>query len=311
MTKVLEIIREATLIILGIIFSSCIVVLADCNSTVSSQDVSYDNSTIKAELDTILNDLESYRNVSNSSFKTALLNAFYPVGSIYISTSSTNPGTSIGGTWVAFGQGRTLVGVGSNGTTNYSTVEATGGNESQSYTPQITYSIASGAISNHTFTPASANGKLVGPTIADHTYSLTAGSNKTGATTLTIDQLPDHVHEASDSNYKMLAIAKSGSGTSRTGIGRGTDPSYWFINSSGVVARNLTGTSAVGGGQPHSHDVTESPVTITHTVNSPTFTGAQATLTHTITANATFSGNSVNISHVQSYTTVYMWKRTA
>ena len=290
---------------IGIIISVSVTVLSDLYLSAMKND------NAKADNTTYLETLGKMASIDDETFKSALLDYLYPVGSVYMSISNSNPGDTFGGTWVAFGQGRTLVGVGSNGTTNYSTVEATGGNESQSYTPQITYSIASGAISNHTFTPASANGKLVGPTIADHTYSLTAGSNKTGATTLTIDQLPDHVHEASDSNYKMLAIAKSGSGTSRTGIGRGTDPSYWFINSSGVVARNLTGTSAVGGGQPHSHDVTESPVTITHTVNSPTFTGAQATLTHTITANATFSGNSVNISHVQSYTTVYMWKRTA
>jgi hypothetical protein len=35
----------------------------------------------------------------------------YPVGSIYMSVSYTNPGTLFGGTWEAFGQGRTLVGV--------------------------------------------------------------------------------------------------------------------------------------------------------------------------------------------------------
>ena len=37
----------------------------------------------------------------------------YPVGSIYISTVSTNPGTLLGvGTWVAFGAGRVLLGNG-------------------------------------------------------------------------------------------------------------------------------------------------------------------------------------------------------
>lgn len=43
----------------------------------------------------------------------ALGNLFYPVGSIYSSTVSTNPGTSLGfGTWVAFGAGRVLMGSG-------------------------------------------------------------------------------------------------------------------------------------------------------------------------------------------------------
>lgn len=36
----------------------------------------------------------------------------YPVGSIYISTNNQNPSEYIGGTWEAYGQGRTLVGEG-------------------------------------------------------------------------------------------------------------------------------------------------------------------------------------------------------
>ena len=44
---------------------------------------------------------------------TALGNLFYPVGSLYSSTASTNPGTSLGfGTWTAFGAGRVMIGAG-------------------------------------------------------------------------------------------------------------------------------------------------------------------------------------------------------
>jgi len=70
---------------------------------------------------------------------TNLINLIYPVGSIYISTSSTNPGTTFGvGTWVAFGQGRVLVGVGtgtdSNSVSQSFSAEGTGGE----YTHQLT-----------------------------------------------------------------------------------------------------------------------------------------------------------------------------
>lgn len=41
------------------------------------------------------------------------LNSIYPVGSVYISLTSTNPGTYLKGTWEQFAQGRTLIGVGS------------------------------------------------------------------------------------------------------------------------------------------------------------------------------------------------------
>lgn len=42
----------------------------------------------------------------------SLLDRFYPVGSIYQSTDSTNPHDFMGGTWVAIGEGKVLVGAG-------------------------------------------------------------------------------------------------------------------------------------------------------------------------------------------------------
>ena len=40
-----------------------------------------------------------------------LFNLIYPVGSIYINTTGTNPSTFFGGTWVPWGSGRVPVGV--------------------------------------------------------------------------------------------------------------------------------------------------------------------------------------------------------
>ena len=48
--------------------------------------------------------------------KKSLLDLIYPINSIYISVSSTNPSTIFGGTWEAFATGRTLVGVDANDT---------------------------------------------------------------------------------------------------------------------------------------------------------------------------------------------------
>ena len=60
-----------------------------------------------------------------------VLDKVYPVGSIYISTVSTNPDALMFGdngdtTWVAFGAGKTLVGIDS-GDTDFDTSEETGG----------------------------------------------------------------------------------------------------------------------------------------------------------------------------------------
>lgn len=50
----------------------------------------------------------------------------YPVGSIYMSVTSTDPGTIFGGTWAAWGTGRVPVAVDA-GQTEFATVELTGG----------------------------------------------------------------------------------------------------------------------------------------------------------------------------------------
>lgn len=65
-------------------------------------------------------------NTSDATKQAATLLAAHPVGTIYINTSNTNPGTFIGGTWVAFGAGRVLVGFDS-GDTDFDADEETGG----------------------------------------------------------------------------------------------------------------------------------------------------------------------------------------
>lgn len=70
-----------------------------------------------------------------------LLNRVYPVGSIYMSVNSTNPGTILGGTWAAFGEGRVLVGVDANDT-DFNAAQKTGGEKAHTLTedelPNIT-----------------------------------------------------------------------------------------------------------------------------------------------------------------------------
>ena len=69
-----------------------------------------------------------YQNVLNrqSAVESNLLNKTYPVGSIYTTNSNINPGSTIGGTWEAYGTGRTLVGVDSSNS-NFNAVNKTGG----------------------------------------------------------------------------------------------------------------------------------------------------------------------------------------
>lgn len=54
------------------------------------------------------------------------------MGSIYLSTKSTNPSFLFGGTWVAWGSGRVPVGVNADNN-NFNTVEKLGGTVSNTY----------------------------------------------------------------------------------------------------------------------------------------------------------------------------------
>lgn len=69
--------------------------------------------------------------LATTAFVTAALSAAYPIGSIYLNANtSTSPAVLLGfGTWVAFGAGKTLIGLDSADAT-FNTAEATGGTKS-------------------------------------------------------------------------------------------------------------------------------------------------------------------------------------
>ena len=66
-----------------------------------------------------------------------LLSKIYPVGAVYITYNNNNPGKFLGGTWVRFGEGRTLIGegTGNDGSTSMSFTDAgdTGGSYKSSH----------------------------------------------------------------------------------------------------------------------------------------------------------------------------------
>lgn len=77
----------------------------------------------------ISGDLDIAGNLGSS-----LVNLIYPIGAVYISVNSADPGTIWSGTtWVAFGAGRTLVGIDS-GDTDFDQVEETGGAKTHTLT---------------------------------------------------------------------------------------------------------------------------------------------------------------------------------
>ena len=67
---------------------------------------------------------------------------FYPIGSIYISTSSINPANYFGGTWESFGAGRCLVGVDTS-QSEFNSVQKTGGSKTHKHISPLTWYIPS------------------------------------------------------------------------------------------------------------------------------------------------------------------------
>jgi hypothetical protein len=159
------------------------------------------------------------------------INCPYPVGAIYISVNDTNPQNIFGGTWEAFGVGKTLIGVDTNDT-DFNTVQKTGGVKTNSYTP-------AGTINNHA---------------------------------LTVNELPNVTGDA----WANFVCHQDGS------------------TSSGVLSYEYGGKSgglASGDRMPFGHIK----------INFGSGWGH----------NHGWTGTAANISTVQPYITVYMWKRTA
>ena len=77
-------------------------------------------------------EVRSLINAQEAATSISLLDV-YPVGSVYISVLAANPSTLFGGTWVAIGSGKTLVGIDSSDT-DFDALEETGGSKTHTLT---------------------------------------------------------------------------------------------------------------------------------------------------------------------------------
>lgn len=113
----------------------------------------------------------------------AAIQTIYPVGSIYITTVSTNPNTVLGfGTWAAFGAGKVLVGLDS-GDGDFDTAEETGGAKTHAHDAG-TYNVSGTTVVDPNFfshTPG--GGGAVSKQTHAHAFSANvAGASAAGAT---------------------------------------------------------------------------------------------------------------------------------
>jgi hypothetical protein len=225
--------------------------------------------------------------LATTAFVQAALQALHPVGSIYTSTSSTNPGTSFGfGTWIAYGAGRVLIGNGGGYTAG-----STGGSAdaivvSHSHTATSTSSFSGSAAT----TGVESNGHT-------HGFSGTSGGMNSNAT---------HNHSATSTDsghghqYKTYGLGNNGL------LGNAYTNYDWGYATSGTGYANIT--TSIGNtniDHTHSYSGTTVGVSVNHTHS---FTPAGSVSTSTTVASSGSSGTGANL---PPYVVVYMWNRTA
>ena len=138
--------------------------------------------------------------IATTAFVQAALQAVYPVGSIYISTSATNPGTTFGfGTWVAFGAGKVLINQDA-GDASFDTLEETGGSKDAIVVSHTHTTVAAGAASgsinsNRTGDFGNFNSGSGVFSVSGYLGNRSQGAGGTGSYENADLSIPDHTHD--------------------------------------------------------------------------------------------------------------------
>lgn len=290
---------------------------------VDAVDVTYDPATSSLSATDLQAAIDEIIASSLPALQAAILLATHPVGSIYISEDSTNPGTLFGGTWAAYGAGRVLVGRDA-GDTDFDTAGETGGAKTVTST---------GTVSAPTFTGSALGahshgvGTYANATESSHTHSVTsnvavgdhaAHTHSLSAHTHTYSGVVSHVHSvqaqggttASTSGTHLMTASGTG-GSSRTM----TSPDG--ANTTGSASQTTAGPSTADTGNPSAtltHSVTNNAVTSAagsshgHAISGSSEAVSAGTPAGSVSA-PTYTGDATSV--VQPYVVVYMWKRTA
>ena len=318
--------------ILGVVVSTSLVFAASTYFA-KGTEVQYDNSKSSLSATNVQEAIEELNtNANNYTSVVNRLNNFgkemYPVGSIYISVTNTNPGTIFGGPWVAFGTGRTLVGIDTS-QTEFNTVEKTGGEKTHTLTGAESGQKNLGTITSsannrgHTHSIPALSGTAASAGGHTHTYSGTTSSNGAHTHTFSGTTSSNGAHTHGTPSLTGFLIYKVGR-PARTTVNSGS-ATYTFtstdMNSLGYTERTTSdgahthtysGTTSSNGAHTHTFSgTTSSNGAHTHTVSTNASTsGAESqNHTHTITIGASNATSAHN--NLQPYITVYMWKRTA
>lgn len=238
----------------------------------------------------------------------SILLAVYPVGSIYISVNSANPGVVFGGTWVAFGAGRALVGFSSTDS-DFNAAEKTLGVKTHALTTSELAS-HSHADTGHTHSINHDHAAVTsGGASADHSHgvSITSGtvsSDHGHSFSVTTASAGTHAHalrnyNSAGSTGNAATMGGNKGYTSNLATENSGEHTHTVAGSTGGISANHT-HAVVGntGGRNADH---------THSVDLPSYSGTSGSGTASIGN----SGGGAAHNNIQPSIVVYMWKRTA
>lgn len=176
------------------------------------------------------NGIPSFRNPANTFG--SVFDLIYPVGSIYMSVNSTDPGTLFGGTWVQI-QDTFLLAAGTNHAAG-----STGGSEN-AVVPyhRHSVSITSGAGTAHHH----GKGTLAGST----TNNMQAGASHYMTSATAVSSLQGTINSSSSASYNFVRVSRSD--TPNTGRGTPTIPAGQAVTVSGSTADESAHTHSVIG----------------------------------------------------------------
>jgi len=287
--------------------------------------VSYDNASSGLTATDVQGAIDEVSTELGSTLKQAVIDAIYPVGSIYMTVTDDTAAkvkARFGGTWEAWGSGRVPVGVNTSDT-SFDTVEETGGSKSNSYTP-------AGAIGGTKLTAAQSGVPAHSHGLNSHTHTVGAHKHGLNSHTHTIPALSGTAANKTLEGAVDFAPNITLNGPDAeiiytvSGVFSSTKTARQQAYVSGSVSpATTTRRHRVSLDASHTHSVTTVANTTGKasgsTENSSAFnTGAASGSTANNTANAaseththTWTGTAQSISTVQPYITCYMWKRTA
>lgn len=271
-----------------------------------------------------------------------LTDIIYPVGSIYMTTSSANPGTIFGGTWQKI-QNRFLLGSGPSraaGETGGASTYTLTVSNMPSHNHAFSLTAASNGSHSHTLKAANVTAASAGShshsvtataaSAGAHTHTASTGSNGTHKhdrgtmeITGTFSGVGQHLHGTSATRnvvtgafYYVNTVDNPSNGTEVDNDGQRDDIFGFKASNSWSGFTSETGahthTVTVNSNGAHTHTVSGTTATTgthTHTVSGTT--EANGAHTHTVTGSISNKGGGTAFSVMPPYFVVNVWQRTA